>query len=142
MFKKALVAVDGSATSFRAVAAAKKMAECIEEISLIYVIHIPHLVSPDGQNMDFIPSQYYKELTGTAQQVLDNAEQILGTHPNIKRIIESGHPAEIILQIIDKEHYDLVIVGSRGLNPIQRLFLGSVSNKIVSLAHCPVMLVK
>ncbi len=142
MFKKVLVALDGSAPSFRAVEAAYKMAECIEEISLIYVIHTPHLVSPDGQSMDFMASQYYMELTTIAQQILDDAEQILGTHPNIRKIIESGLPAETILHIAEKEHYELIIVGSRGLNSLQRLFLGSVSTQIVSLAPCAVMLIK
>jgi nucleotide-binding universal stress UspA family protein len=142
MFKKVLVALDGSAPSFRAVEAAHKMGECIEEISLIYIIHPPHVVSPDGQSMDFMPLQFYKELTKTAQQVLDNAGQILGTHPNIRKIIESGLPAETILHLAEKEHYDLIIVGRRGLNPLQRLFLGSVSNQIVSLAPCAVMLIK
>jgi nucleotide-binding universal stress UspA family protein len=142
MYKKILIALDGSAPSFRAVEAAHKMSECIEEISLIYVIHTPHVVSPDGQNMDFMPSQYYKELTRAAQQILDDAEQILGTHPNIRKIIESGLPAETILHMAEKEHYDLIIVGRRGLNSLQRLFLGSVSTQIVSLAPCAVMLIK
>jgi len=142
MFKKVLVAVDGSLVSFRAVEAAHIMAECIEEISLIYVIDTPHVVAPDGQSIAFVPSQYFKELTKTAKQVLDDAEKILGNSTNIKKTIESGNPSETILHIIEKGHYDLVILGNRGLNSFQRLFIGSVSRQIVSLASCPVMVIK
>jgi nucleotide-binding universal stress UspA family protein len=37
---------------------------------------------------------------------------------------------------------DLVVVGSRGLNPIQRLLLGSVSSKVVHRAECDVLVVR
>ncbi|MEN6348723.1 MAG: universal stress protein [Syntrophomonas sp.] len=143
MYKKVLVALDGSAPSFRAVEAAIKMADSIEEISLIYVLNIPHVTAvADGQGMDFLPSQYYKELTNAAQDILDKAEKMLLPHHKASRILESGLPAETILHTAEKGHYDLIIVGSRGLNSVQKLFLGSVSNKIISLAHCAVMLIK
>ncbi|MGE5389615.1 MAG: universal stress protein [Deltaproteobacteria bacterium] len=142
MYKKVLIALDGSDPSFRAVGAVAKMADCIEEISLINVITIQHVFSADGQTMDFFPSEYYQELSQNAHEALDKAEQMLGKHPGITRIVESGPPAEIILQVAERDHCDLIVVGSRGHNTIERLFLGSVSHKIVSLANCPVMLVK
>lgn len=143
MYKKALIALDGSAPSFRAVEAALKMAGSIEEISLVHVVNIPHVnVSADGQSMDFFSSQYYNELTKTAQEVLDKAEQMLVPYHKPTKIIESGPPAETILHMAEKDHYDLIIMGSRGLNSLQKLFLGSVSNKVLSLAQPAVMLVK
>lgn len=143
MYKKALIAMDGSAPSFRAVEAAQKMAASIEEIVLIYIVNIPHSgVLADGQAMDFFPQQYYQELFNTAEEVLNKGEKMLEGHLRVKKRIESGLPAETILHIAEKEHYDLIIMGSRGLNSLQRLFLGSVSNKVLSLAHCAVMLIK
>lgn len=142
MYKKALIALDGSAPSFRAVEAAIKMTDSIEEISLVYVVNIPHVPVVNGQSMDFFPSQYYKELTRSGQEVLDKAENMLVPYHKITKILESGLPAETILHIAEKDHYDLIIVGSRGLNSLQKLFLGSVSNNILSLAHCAVMLIK
>ena len=142
MYNKVLIALDGSAPSFRAVKAAAKMAGCIEQISLIYVVTIHRVVSSDGQSMEFFPPEYAQELNQKAQEVMDKAEQILGKHPRITKIVESGVPAETILHILARDHYDLVILGSRGLNELKALFLGSVSHKIVSLASCPVMVVK
>jgi len=142
MYKKVLIALDGSAPSFRAVDCAAKMADSIEEISLINVITIQHVFSADGQSVDFFPSEYYQELIKSAHEILDKAQVLLGTHAHINKIVESGPPADIILQVAERDHCDLLIVGSRGLNSLERLFLGSVSHKIVSLANCPVMLVK
>jgi len=142
MYKKVLIALDGSAPSFRAVNAAAKMSDSIENISLVNVITIQHVVSADGQSVDFFPPEYYQELNRNAHEILDKAEEMLGKHPHITKMVESGPPAEIILQLLDRDHYDLVVVGSRGLNSLERLFLGSVSHKIMSLANCPVMLVK
>ncbi|WP_256592904.1 universal stress protein [Pseudomonas sp. 2822-17] len=38
--------------------------------------------------------------------------------------------------------YDIVIIGSRGLNPFQEMVLGSVSHKIAKRVECPVLIVK
>jgi len=142
MYKKVLIALDGSSPSFRAVSCAANMADSIEEITLINVITIQHVFSADGQSVDFFPAEYYQELRRTAQEVLDKAEAMLGNHTHITKLVESGPPADMILQVAERDHSDLIIVGSRGLNSIERLFLGSVSHKLVSLANCPVMLVK
>jgi nucleotide-binding universal stress UspA family protein len=37
---------------------------------------------------------------------------------------------------------DLIVVGSRGLNPVQRILLGSVSSKVVHRAECDVLVVR
>lgn len=142
MYKKVLIALDGSAPSFRAVNAAVKMSDSIEEIVLINVVTIQHVFSADGQSVEFFPSEYYQELMQNAHEVLDKAKEMLDKQPRITKIVESGPPAELILQVAERDHCDLIIVGNRGMNTIERLFLGSVSHKIVALANCPVMLVK
>jgi nucleotide-binding universal stress UspA family protein len=51
-----------------------------------------------------------------------------------------GDPGDVILN--RAKDADLVVVGSRGLNPIQRLLLGSVSTKVVHRAECDVLVVR
>ena len=51
-----------------------------------------------------------------------------------------GDPGSVIVDAA--EDADLVIVGSRGLNPIQRMLLGSVSSKVVNRADCDVLVVR
>jgi nucleotide-binding universal stress UspA family protein len=51
-----------------------------------------------------------------------------------------GDPGDVILSTA--KDADLVVVGSRGLNPFQRLLLGSVSSKVVHRAECDVLVVR
>ena len=51
-----------------------------------------------------------------------------------------GDPGDVILNTA--KDADLVVVGSRGLNPFQRLLLGSVSSKVVHRAECDVLVVR
>ncbi len=53
-----------------------------------------------------------------------------------------GRPAEEILKLCGEVGAELVFVGSHGLTGLERLVLGSVSERIVREAHCPVMVVR
>jgi len=53
--------------------------------------------------------------------------------------MDDGDPAEQILAEAKAGGYDLVVVGSRGLGPVGRLLLGSVSTEVVEHAPCPVL---
>lgn len=57
-------------------------------------------------------------------------------------IVCDGHPAEQILQTIERERIDLVAVGARGLGPISRLLLGSTSEQILVHAPCSVLIAR
>ncbi|MGB8270820.1 MAG: universal stress protein, partial [Priestia megaterium] len=41
-----------------------------------------------------------------------------------------------------KNNFNLVVIGSRGLNSLQEMVLGSVSHKVAKRVHCPVMIIK
>jgi nucleotide-binding universal stress UspA family protein len=61
---------------------------------------------------------------------------------NVDVRLEGGDPADTILRCIDKENIDCVIMGSRGLNDLKGLFLGSVSHKVTNRAPCTCIAVK
>jgi len=61
---------------------------------------------------------------------------------NIDARIEVGDPADRILKCIDADKIDCVIMGSRGLNDLKSLFLGSVSHKVANRAPCTCITVK
>jgi len=56
--------------------------------------------------------------------------------------VESGDPASAIVRRAHEGKADLVVLGSRGLGNIKGLLLGSVSNKVISMAECSVVTVK
>ncbi len=61
---------------------------------------------------------------------------------NVDARLESGDPADSILRCVDEENIDCVIMGSRGLNNLKGLFLGSVSHKVANRAPCTCITVK
>ena len=53
-----------------------------------------------------------------------------------------GEPGPTIIEYANKEKVEMVIIGSRGLNALQEMVLGSVSHKVVKRVHCPLMIIK
>jgi nucleotide-binding universal stress UspA family protein len=62
--------------------------------------------------------------------------------PSVEVVYLHGAVAEAILRYLDGNPPDLVVVGTRGLSRGSRLFLGSVSTRLVSEAPCPVLVVR
>jgi len=53
-----------------------------------------------------------------------------------------GEPGPSIVKYTNDGEFDVVVIGSRGLNGVQELVLGGVSHKVVKRANCPVLIVK
>jgi nucleotide-binding universal stress UspA family protein len=58
------------------------------------------------------------------------------------RIEAVGHPAESIVDEADRGKFDLIIVGHRGLHGVQRFLMGSTATRVVTHAHCDVLVVR
>lgn len=54
---------------------------------------------------------------------------------------EEGHPADMILQTVDEQNINLVVIGASGKHAVERFILGSVAEKVVRHAKCPVLTV-
>ncbi len=57
-------------------------------------------------------------------------------------LIQGSKPAKILEVTAEKENFDLIAIGSRGLGPTASMLLGSVSRHVVLNAHCNVVVVK
>ena len=72
---------------------------------------------------------------------LDEANAFLSERGIEAETIEAqGDPGDVVVEVA--KGADLAVVGSRGLNPLQRLLLGSVSSKVVHRAECDVLVVR
>ncbi|KAG1342773.1 universal stress protein A-like protein [Cocos nucifera] len=56
--------------------------------------------------------------------------------------IKKGDPKEVLCSEVKRVHPDILVVGSRGLGPFQRVFVGTVSEFCVKHADCPVITIK
>lgn len=59
--------------------------------------------------------------------------------PHAKRLLESGDPAQVIAKVAGEGGYDLIIMGTHGRTGLSHLMVGSVAEKVVRLAPCPVL---
>ncbi|KAG9445212.1 hypothetical protein H6P81_016552 [Aristolochia fimbriata] len=66
----------------------------------------------------------------------------IGLQVKVEPLIVTGDPKEMICEVAEKIHPDVVVVGSRGLTKIKRAFLGSTSDYCAHHAPCPVLIVK
>ncbi len=139
MYKRILLAVDGSDNSLRAADEAVKVASLSEEsvIEIIYVVDFEKVKS------DVLRSQTKTALDYSRRKHLIPFEDKIkaeGIAYEIK--IFNGYPGPTIIKYANDEAIDLLVIGSRGLNILQEMVLGSVSQKVVKRADCPVMIVK
>ena len=58
------------------------------------------------------------------------------------RDVGAGHVAKAIVETVEANDIDLIVMGSRGLSDIQGLLLGSVTHKVMQLAHVSVLVAR
>jgi nucleotide-binding universal stress UspA family protein len=61
---------------------------------------------------------------------------------DVQRAMPVGVPADQVVAAASEGEVDLVVIGARGLGAIKRLFLGSVSERVLHRVGCPVLVVK
>jgi nucleotide-binding universal stress UspA family protein len=141
--KRILVAFDGSEGARRAVAFAAELAHGSEsELTILTVI--------DG-TADEQLNRYGRIERATISELQENEARALVARArsdvekqgasNVKVKTEMGDAAEVILDTAKTSQSDLIVVGKRGRGQLQGLLLGSVSQKLVSLAQCPIAVI-
>lgn len=137
MYKHILLAVDGSENSLRAAQDAVKIATEESFIELISVIPTEGITSQavHAGTLDQLEADYTQNLAKEQQYVQAN-------HPNSKLTIVHGPAGRMISNYANDNKVDLVVIGCRGLNPMQEMVFGSVSTYVSKNANCSTLLVK
>jgi nucleotide-binding universal stress UspA family protein len=148
-FRKILAAVDGSESALRAAETATSIArDSGASLTFVSVVHVPAQVYNAGAFMAGGGTFDYTEdlrehLIAEARKALDRAAD-LARRQKVEagtRFLE-GHVPTQLLKFAEKGGFDLLVVGSRGLGGVKRLFLGSVSSALVHEAKMSVLVVK
>lgn len=139
MYQHILLAADGSENSMRAANEALKIAKVSPKckVTILFIIDIEK-VKTEVLHASSIDSLYMER-----RQKLVPVEQLFET-ANIAVQVEMIHgtPGPEIVKYANSHDIDLVIIGSRGLNSLQEMVLGSVSHKVMKRVNCPAMIVK
>lgn len=60
----------------------------------------------------------------------------------VEKEILMGEPFEKIIETANNGNYDLIVMGNRGFSKVKRFFVGSVTQKVISEAPCPVLVIR
>ena len=140
MFKKILVPTDASESAQRALMMAIELAkEFGSHILLLHVVFTPEALGYTLSSGISVPQEelniYGREALTAAIAGIDTGNVFI----EMKQL--PGHPGMVILEEIESGHIDLVVMGNRGYGAIAGTLLGSVSQRVLSKAKCPVMIV-
>lgn len=136
---KALIAVDGSSGGFEA--ARQAGALLVPDRDAVVLYYSPPTIRV-GQTTD---ADVLERARGSlASVVFDEAKSHLpaGLHQRIDCYIGQQPPKQGIVAAAESHGCTLIAVGARGLGPIERLLLGSVSSSVVRSAHVPVLVAR
>ncbi len=147
--ERIVAAVDGSLPSRNAVAVAADLAaKCDAELILVTVMHefVP-VIDADIDayaRLENIRAQLAELGSAAAETVLAEARSTAQAHGAIRISTHTaaGDPATEIIGVAQSRHADMVVVGSRGHGRLAGLLLGSVAQKVVAHASCPVLVVR
>lgn len=142
MYKKILLPTDGSEYANKAAEHAIWIAkESGAEIIALTVMETSTLI---GLPADDLIIRIKEILEEEASNSLDKIKKLVKeSGHNIKLTLKTdeGSPADSILNTIEEEGIDLVVMGTSGKHGLDRFLLGSVTEKVVRSAKCPVLVV-
>jgi nucleotide-binding universal stress UspA family protein len=144
--RRAVVAVDGSKESL---AAARFLAALLlprrMAVRLLAVLDLPPAMAPAGGLAPGVlttPEELFGERRATLEGVLSRVAAGLRTIANeVECSVVVGRSAAEIVSAANEPGVGLVVVGARGLGRVRRWLLGSVSERVLLHAECPVLVV-
>ena len=149
MVSKVLVAVDGSENSERAVDFALDFADKYSAVlTMINVTEsaaisaVPYEMSGySGSNMASVARDLQKFHQGIIDKAAEHAKTV---KPNltVEIMLKEGNPASEIISTAKEGHFDVVIIGHRGIGKVRELFMGSICEKVVHTASNTIIIVK
>lgn len=139
LYKQILIAADGSENALRAAAEAIKIAR-LNMDSHITVVFVADF---EKAKTDVLHATSAESLYVTRRQKIAPIEQAI-QQANVSYSVEilRGQPGPEIIKYANSHPIDLVVIGSRGLNGLQEMVLGSVSHKVMKRVNCPALIVK
>ena len=153
MYKKVLVALDGSEPSNnalnQAVAIASKFKAKLIMLAVVQRVMIP--IFPD-EGFGGVPlsaakdmAQYQDKMRNVYQTVLNDADtKVTQQYPDleVEAILMEGRPSGTITDFAEENDVDLIVMGSRGIGGYTGWILGSTSRRVVDSCTKPILIVK
>ncbi len=139
MFKRILVAYDGSQGAERALAAGIELAKL--HSAALTAMAVEERLPRFSGTIDEVQEE--KEFADhQLSRLLEKARsQARAAGVELQTYLRAGHPAKTIIEVAQKGKFDLVLLGASGLSGIWR-FMGTTAEKVSRHAPCSVLIVR
>jgi len=140
--QRILVPIDFSPHADAVVEWAAHLAE--EHGSTLVLLHAYHL-PVEFQQLEgaYLPAEFWTNVKADAERTLASHAVVLRERGlAVEECVREGYPATVIEEEASRQGVDLIVIGSRGLSGLKHLLLGSIAERVVQKAHCPVLTVK
>lgn len=110
-------------------------------VVLLHVYHLP----VEFQQLEgaYLPADFWTNVKEEAEQQLERyAERAKARGTAVETVVREGYPATVIVDEVDNLDADLVVIGTHGRTGLKHLLLGSIAERVVQQAPCPVLTVK
>jgi nucleotide-binding universal stress UspA family protein len=139
MIRRMLVADDGSPSGERAFVAALDLARRLSvSLDMICVEELPRFPA----TIDEVEEERAERGGGFAKVVEAAKAKAAAVGVPFSAHVVVGHPVSSIAEFVERRGYDLLVVGFMGHSALYNRLIGSVSDRLVELARCAVMVVK
>jgi nucleotide-binding universal stress UspA family protein len=132
LVERILVATDFSLCSLSALEYAEALARRLDAELLL--LHAEGLPVAGSEEADLTHAAAERELGRTAQRLGNN-------HLKARSLLRLGAPAEEILKAAETERASLIVMGTHGRKGVAHMVMGSVAERVVRSAPCPVLTV-
>jgi len=139
-----LCPIDFSESSYKALEAAEELAVNFNaKLTVLHVVQdIPVLPAlPTNPSID-VP-EYQEKLEEAGKIVLDaTIKERISSIVQVEAVIKSGRPADVIIDAADELRPDFLVISTHGESGVARFMFGSVAEKVIRHASCPVLTVQ
>ncbi len=143
LFHRILVPTDFSPQSERAWAMARRLARAVgAEIVLLHVFVETPLYSESPLSGERVSEVFAAARAWVAEHLGQWAAAARAEGLAVKTLLRTGVPHEDIVATARDEGADLIAIGTHGRGGLNRLMLGSVCDRVIRLASCPVLAVR
>jgi nucleotide-binding universal stress UspA family protein len=137
-FHKILVGYDGSKESEKALEVALAIANTMDsKVEVLAVAQPPE--PPTAVEMEAVLDDAREHYDKALRRIADAAKE---NGIEIETAVAVGHPAEQIIRQAERGLADLIVVGRRGLSALEKMVMGSVSERVLRYAPCPVLVTR
>jgi universal stress protein A len=140
--KNILCPVDFSEPCNLAVKYARELALLFN--SRLYLLHVMEHLRGDEHYMilQITPQEIAEKMKKEVEERLNSVAKKIKKVPKIKTEVSEGRAFVEIIKTARKDNIDLIIMGSHGRTGLPHVLIGSVAERVVRKAHCPVLVVK